>query len=362
MSHTPYSSLPGYCFWRQSIADPPSDQVDPVVEGRFKLRPTDRVATAGSCFAQHIARYLSASGFNYFVTEEAHPLVPPHIAREFQYGVFSARFGNIYTSRQLLQLLHRAYGLFTPAEDVWEGRNGRLIDPYRPRIQPDGFISIAEYTADRRQHFAAVRRMVEDMDVFVFTLGLTEGWIAREDGAAFPLCPGVAGGAFNPGRHQFLNLRASEVIADMAEALEFIRARNRHVRFILTVSPVPLVATAEGRSVLVSTTYSKSALRVACEELAAEHNDVAYFPSFEIVTGNYARGRYFASDLRSVTEDGVGHVMRLFLAHYTSVAENVASSAANAPPPRTDTDEAHAQLAIMKKVVEVICDEQALAR
>jgi GSCFA family len=81
---------------------------------------------------------------------------------------------------------------------------------------------------------------------------------------------------------------------------------------------VPLVATAErAKSVINATVYSKSVLRVACEEISKARNEVVYFPSFEIVTGNYARGRYFAEDLRSVTEVGVAHVMKIFMKHFT---------------------------------------------
>ena len=363
MAKHPYTALPDYCFWRQSIEMPAAHEVDPVINFKFKIDQSHRIATAGSCFAQNIARYLRKNGFNYFVTETAHPIVSSHLVERFSYGVFSARYGNIYTSNQLLQLLKRAYGLFVPKEDVWARADGRLIDPFRPRIQPEGFASVGEYEADRRQHFAAVRRMVEEMDVFVFTLGLTEGWSSAEDGAAFPVCPGVAGGEFDPERHKFRNLRVSEILADMREAFQFIRVRNPSVRFIVTVSPVPLVATAEERSVLVSTTYSKSALRVVCEELAAEYGDVAYFPAYEVITGNFSRGNYFASDLRSVTEEGVGHVMRLFMAHCTSDG----SAEADEPSPiRTEDgdrrDEALEQLAAMKKVAEVLCDEEALAR
>ncbi len=352
MTH-PYRGLPPHCFWRQSIARTAPEDVDPVVRGRFVITPTDRVATAGSCFAQHIARHLKQSGFRYFVTELAHPMVPADVARRFGYGLFTARFGNIYTSRQLLQLLHRAYGLFQPADDIWRRADGRLIDPFRPQVQPDGFASELEYRYDRERHFAAIRRFVERMDVFVFTLGLTESWVSREDGAAYPLCPGVAGGTFDPARHRFINLRAGEVATDMLAAIDFIRARNKNVKIVLTVSPVPLVATAEDRSVLVSTTYSKSALRVACEEVAAARPAVAYFPSYEIITGGYSRGAYFAEDLREVTEAGVSHVMRLFLSHYTRAAPAAVAPAAPAPP-----REGHLQR--MERAAAVVCDEEAL--
>jgi GSCFA family len=357
----PYLNLPDYCYWRRSIADVGGTDVDPVVAGKFNITPHDRVATAGSCFAQHIARHLSKGGFNYFVTETANPVVPPYLAERFGYGLFSARYGNIYTSRQFIQLLHRAYGMFVPADDVWINDEGGFIDPFRPQIQPAGFASRYEYDADRCQHFAAVRRAVEECDVFVFTLGLTEGWVFRTDGAAYPLCPGVAGGRFDETLHQFLNLRPSNVVADMQEALRFIKSKNNKVRFILTVSPVPLIATAENRSVLVSTAYSKSVLRVACEELAMDDPDVAYFPSYEIITGSYNRGRYFAADLRSVTEEGVAHVMRLFMKHYAKQTEVPSPSLYDADNEEAARDRAaREQLKAIENVVAVMCDEERL--
>ena len=270
-----------------------------------------------SCFAQHIARHLAAGGFTYFVTETAHPLVA-HMAAECGYGMFTARYGNIYTSRQFLQTLKRAYGSFLPQDDAWPTDHGRVLDPYRPRIQPGGFACREELIADRRQHFAAVRCAIEEAHVFVFTLGLTETWVHRSDGAPYPLCPGVAGGSFNEEQHGFVNLGVTDVLADLSETIALIRVRNAGIRFILTVSPVPLVATMEDRSVLASTTYSKSVLRVAAEEIARRHEGVDYFPAYEIVTGNHARGRYFDEGLREVTEAGVSHVMRLFMRHYVA--------------------------------------------
>jgi hypothetical protein len=229
MSH-PYQTLPAHRFWKRSIADVPPAAVDPVVSAKFKICPTDRVATAGSCFAQHIARHLRNFGFNYFVTESAHPLVEHWVNDRHQYGLFTARYGNVYTSRQFLQLLQRTYGQFFPQDDAWPIGGGRFVDPFRPQIQPGGFASRRELDADRTQHLAAVRRAVEQLDVLVFTLGLTEGWISRSDGAAFPLCPGVAGGTFDEGHYVFLNLRVADVIGPR-------RSRCAHSREKSVCSP-----------------------------------------------------------------------------------------------------------------------------
>jgi hypothetical protein len=316
----PYKNAPEYRMWRKAVAEPGRFAVDPVVKFPFSISPTDKVVTAGSCFAQHIARHLKNSGFNFYVTEPGHEALDDDTRSKFGYGLFSARYGNIYTARQLRQLIERAYGEFTPADDAWQGKDGRWFDPFRPTIQPDGFATREEFDLDRQQHFAAVRKALESLDIFVFTLGLTEAWVSAEDGAAYPICPGVAAGAFDPERHVFKNFSVLEIIADMTAVIERLRQINPRSRVILTVSPVPLMATAEDRHVLVATTYSKSVLRVAADELSRALPDVAYFPSYEVITGNHARGRYFAEDLRSVREVGVEHVMRLFFRHATTGA------------------------------------------
>lgn len=352
----PYQALPAHCFWKRSIAAPAPADVDPVVRSKFTVIPSDRVATAGSCFAQHIARHLRSSGFGYMVTETAHPLVTNHADAEYNYGTYTARYGNLYTARQLLQLLQRAYGLFEPLESAWPAAAGRYIDPFRPQIQPDGFSSSTELTEDRRWHLSKVRDMVETCDVFVFTLGLTEAWLSKRDGAVFPLCPGVAGGSFDEDLHRFHNFDVSETTSDLSGAIKILRERNPNVRIILTVSPVPLVATYENRSVLVSTTYSKSVLRVAAEVVSSGDDRIDYFPSYEVITGGYTRGRYFAEDLRSIRDEGVAHVMRLFMSHYTAAGSGRAGERLppqdGQPAERDDLDAAG--------LVALICEEEAL--
>jgi hypothetical protein len=287
------------------------------------------------------------------VTETAHPLLPDKIAAQFQYGVFTARYGNIYTSRQLIHLFQRAFGLFVPHDDFWTKGN-RYFDPFRPTIQPNGFRNLSELRRDREQHLAAVRRAIETLDVFIFTLGLTEAWTSAVDGAAYPVCPGVAAGEFDPAQHVFVNLSVDEVAVDLRAAIAFLRERNPRVRVILTVSPVPLMATARDTHVLAATIYSKSVLRVAAEAVCNDLPEVAYFPSYEIITGPQARGSYFADDLRSVSEDGVEHVMRLFFRHATSMDGQRLEPPAAAPKADTFAIEA-------KRVASVLCDEDLLA-
>jgi hypothetical protein len=353
MADHPYRSLPDSAYWRRSVAAAGAD-VDPVAGPVVRISRGDKVATAGSCFAQHVARHLAMSGFNYLVTESAHPIVPEAAARAAGYGVYSARYGNIYTTLQLVQLFDRAYGRFEPMEDVWVAADGSgVVDPFRPTIQPGGFASEAELLADRAQHLARVREMFETLDILVFTLGLTEAWVSQLDGAAFPLCPGVAGGRFDPDRHAFRNLRVGEVREQIGQFADRLRSVNPSARIVLTVSPVPLAATASGNHVLPAATYSKSVLRAAAQEAAEDLAGIFYFPSYEIITGPQARGRFFAEDLREVTEEGVRQVMGIFLHH----AAGIVSDSVLSEAPCTGGDSFTPQMASW---VETMCDEAML--
>lgn len=353
MSQHPYRSLPDKAFWRKAVAATPPAEVDPVGSFDLRIGRETKVATAGSCFAQHIARHLRLSGYNYFVAEPGHPVLPQEVRDANNYGLFSCRYGNIYTTRQLLQLIERAYGRFMPDEDVWTDEPDIVRDPFRPRVQVGGFISETEMRYDRAQHLAAVRRMFEELDVFVFTLGLTECWRSRLDGAVFPLCPGVEGGFFDAERHEFYNQTVEDVIADLVGFRNILASVNPRAEIVLTVSPVPLVATAvPGAHVLSATTYSKSVLRVAAESLRREFANVHYFPSYEIVTGAFNRGAYYAGDLRNVVEEGVAHVMRCFMLHATRIQQAV--------PQERGADVESTFLAAAQRLVEVECDEVRL--
>lgn len=347
----PYVGLADYRYWKQSISDLDSSAVDPVTSPRFKILPKDKVATAGSCFAQHISKRLRDSGFNFFVAEKAEGDEEEGRVRGFY--DFSARYGNVYTSRQLVQLFDRAFGYFKPIDTAWPRNGGGFCDPFRPRIEPDGFASEAEVVKDSKRHLAAVRKMFTRLDVFVFTLGLTECWVSRLDGAAYPMAPGVAGGEYDPEKYAFVNLGAAEVTADLRVFLQKLKLVNPRARVILTVSPVPLVATAEDRHILVSTTYSKSVLRVAAEEIVNSHDNVYYFPSYEIITGQHIGNAYYGPDKRSVTERGVDHVMGVFMSRLTEQKSDL-KSANRGVSDRT--------IAEMEELVEVACDEEMLVR
>jgi hypothetical protein len=291
---------------------------------------------------------LARHGYAYFVAEPAPAHLPAEAARLGGYGVFSARCGNVYTARQLLQLFERAYGTFAPREQSWLRPDGRFADPFRPQIEPNGFATAQDMLADRARHLAAVRTMFERLDVLIFTLGLTEAWRSKEDGAVFPLAPGVAAGRMDAERYEFVNFTTADVRDDLEAFLARLLSVNPGAKMVLTVSPQPPIATYEPRHVLVSATYTKAALRAAADEVERAHPEVWYFPGYELVAGAFNRGAYYERDLRTVTAAGIEHVMRLFFAHGTA----------------GEGDEPEPDALLLEEIranMDVVCDEESIA-
>jgi len=310
--------------------------VDPRMIG-----PATRVASAGSCFAQHIARSLREAGLCYHVTETGdHYAVAEATAR--QYGTFSARYGNLYTPKQLIQLMDRAYGKFVPVEPWWDIPGKGWADPFRPTVEPLGFASIKDAEDDRTRHLAAVRSLFETLDVFIYTLGLTEAWRSKQDGAVFPVVPGAVAGTFDDAKYEFVNYTTLELVQDLDAFQLRLAAVNPGAAVIYTVSPVPLVASYARDHVAVASSASKSALRAAAQEITSRVPRSYYFPSYEIITGPWTRGRYFAEDARSVTDEGVAHVMQTFRRHFVG------------------SDASADRLGRLQPIADIVCDEELL--
>lgn len=127
----------------------------------------------------------------------------------FNYGIFSFRTGNIYTTKMLLQWVRLAFEHEPPAgtDEYWE-RDGRYFDPLRPLIEPCGFASLEDAKASRRAACQSIADGLRNTDIFVFTLGLPESWRHRETGLKYAACPGTLVGTFDPALHNFFTDQA----------------------------------------------------------------------------------------------------------------------------------------------------------
>jgi hypothetical protein len=358
-STTPYSNLPGKAFWRSGVAEAGIFGLADLWTSKWELPADARFYTFGSCFAQHISAALASRKMNWFNAEPAPMRTPLPMARKFNYGVFSARTGNVYTAGQLRYLVGHADGsVAVDAADIWseaEDGGGRQRDSLRPAIEPRGFANSEELLLSRAAMARAFRRAVTESDVFVFTLGLTEGWRNSRTGQPYPMCPGTLAGRFDPDLHEFDPARYPAIRADLEDAFDAMRALNPELRILLTVSPVPLTATASGDHVLKATTYSKSTLRAVAGDFAAEAEWIESFPSYEIISGAPARAMFFEPKMRSVSLHGVNYVISHFFAGLQLTKERKHTG----PSDDEERERAAEEVAAAE---DLICEEMTLDR
>jgi GSCFA family protein len=352
----PYKAAPRRAFWKRAVSSGWS--AAEVVTGGCLVRQGDKIASAGSCFAANIVPFLERAGFPYVRIDEYGKALAESRQDNFGYAVFSARYGNVYTPRQAVQLLQRALGAFKPLEDRWRLSDGLIVDPFRPGLKYPAS-SEREFELLLAQHLHNVIEVFRQADVFILTPGLTEAWISTLDGAVFPACPGTIAGSFDPGRHAFRSFSAREVTEDLCAFIDLARGINPRLRFILTVSPVPLAATGTDEHVLPATVYSKAVLRVAAGEVATSRHGVRYFPAYEIVTGPQAPHDFFESDRRTPSARAIREVMRAFLAHCETAYEVPADDRDGSSLPSSVEPPEDQARRLSRLVTDAQCEEEA---
>ncbi len=271
----PIHRFTNWQVWPGSFDNPPADGTYrfPDSPGLTITRRTP-IASIGSCFAREVRRKLLYFNFNYITEETHHPAaVHASAAWERSYNTFSLR-----------QIFEYTFGKWSPDLRWWiTPENGKVQDPYRRIILYDT-VQMAE--ADFKRHRVHSRRALKTAEVLIITLGLTEIWEDQQDGSVIclPSGPYVKEGG-DMRRYRFRVSRYEENLANL-ERIHAIMARaNPDCRIIVTVSPVHLWATfRDDLDVISASCNSKSTLRAAADEFTARHENVFYFPSFEMAT------------------------------------------------------------------------------
>ena len=196
------------------------------------------VTTFGSCFAANLARMLKSAGVdatNLLIEESINS---PLANRGFLAGLADPA-GFEHAAR-----LEKTYG--------------------------------SEFLARARAQIAGAR-------VVVLTLGVAPAFFHRGSGEfAFLEDYRVL---LSEGLVVMRTPSVAETKAVIKEVLALVRAINPSGRLYVTISPVPLIGTAELSSALIADCISKTTLRASLHEALQEGGiaDVHYWPSFEIV-------------------------------------------------------------------------------
>ncbi|MFT8246935.1 GSCFA domain-containing protein [Roseomonas sp. BN140053] len=281
----------------------------PQVSKGFSIKVHDRIFTMGSCFARHVEANLERFGFK-FATRNPQFFVNPSECSS------ASGFFNKFTTPSMLNEVLWASGEKTfPESGYFSDDEGRFYDGQMPA----SFASLERVKAVR-ESVRTVTRDIFSSDIAILTLGLVEAWHDNETNTYLNVAP--SGGVIrrHPGRFDLHILDYSSSLKSLNTIYEIVQATNPHLRFVVTVSPVPLSATFTGKDIATANCYSKSVLRAVAEDFVSGKEGVDYFPSYEAVTESTPLGAWM-EDAVHVRPELVSCVIRYFLQNYLSAEE-----------------------------------------
>ncbi len=238
------------------------------------ITPSTPIASMGSCFAREIRKVLLDAGYNY-ITEETENPASVHA---------SAAWERTYNTFSILQIFEYTFSEWTPNLRWWISPVSKKVqDPYRRIILYD---SLEEAEIDFSLHKEFSRKALENAEVLILTLGLTEIWEDRFDGSVICLPSGPypkEGGDMS--RYSFRVSRYNENLKNLEKIHAIMTKHIPDCKLLVTVSPVHLWATfRQDLDVISASCNSKSTLRAVVDEFTERHDNVFYFPSFEMAT------------------------------------------------------------------------------
>ncbi|MFT5162860.1 MAG: hypothetical protein ACI9FJ_001440 [Alteromonadaceae bacterium] len=266
------------------------------------------IGSAGSCFAQEIAMVFQETGHNYIITERnddpSSGLIIDNYHPGDEYAISCANYGIIFNTPSFRQLAERAFETKPTKQLLFQQLDGSWVDPYRENVM---FMTHEAYVNDYESHLAATRSALEQVEVFIITLGLNECWEFR-DGSVMSRMPRP--NIYPLVKHKTLTVQ--ENVDNVQAFFDIVKQHNPRLKLIISVSPVPFMATgrADEHHVITANAHSKAVLRVAADELVNNNPDMYYLPSYEMVTDCIKEP--WAEDERHVKKSTVEKVVKMF--------------------------------------------------
>lgn len=256
-----------------------------VLQGWLPEKPlidkSTQITAFGSCFAANISNWLSERNFR--VLNKADDATRAYVVTMGEGMV------NSFVIRQQFE---------------WAWENKVFDQPLWHGYKAE------EYGYDEEVRLET-RRIFDETEVFILTFGLSEVWYDEPTRNVFWRT--IPKDVYDPGRHKFRLSTVEENRDNIRAIYDLIRKYRPDAKIIVTLSPVPLIATFRDVSCITANSVSKATLRVAVDEVVRQVRDeghLFYWPSYELVTDVF-RGPYKA-DRRHVRPVVLNYIMRLF--------------------------------------------------
>ncbi len=168
-------------------------------------------------------------------------------------------------------------------------------------------------------------QLIENSDVFILTLGVAPAFFDRSTGEFVLPRRTALNSRVLAEKFLYRTTSVKENVDNVLHVIKFIRSVSPSIKIIVTVSPVPLMASFEYESAVQADCLSKSTMRLVAHEVVnhSDISDILYWPSFEIFrwAGSNSSNYYAADDGAAwhVSEEKVAGTVRAFLEMFSSV-------------------------------------------
>lgn len=236
-----------------------------------QLQLGEHTLLIGSCFTEHMARYLGQHRFS--VLENPHGILfnPASIAHAMNDYITNKQYGHedLFFHEGLWQSWHH---------------HGRFA-----ALQPEAALDAINNSIGQAHHFLQKANwlMVTLGSAYVYKLKPESPYKPLSSNRVVANCHKVSAACFE---HSLMGLPAC---VDTLQALVAgARAFNPSLKIIFTISPV-----RHYREGLVENNRSKATLHLAVAQITEQFSDVFYFPAYELIIDDLRDYRFFAEDM-----------------------------------------------------------------
>jgi tetratricopeptide (TPR) repeat protein len=240
------------------------------------LSKSSRFFTMGSCFARNLSMSLIKGGY-----ASQHMEISEYVNTTFANRVFVD---------------------WLSGTDIADGIRDRLVELLPPGWSRDNTLGV-----------------IRNSDVFILTLGVAAAFFDRVTGEFVLPRPSALNSRALAEKYQFRTASVGENVDNVLHLIRFVRKLNPTIRIVVTVSPVPLLASFEFESAVQADCLSKCTMRLVAHEVVSNCGiaDILYWPSFEVFrwAASNASDYYAADDGAAwhVSEDKVAGTVRAFV-------------------------------------------------
>ncbi len=228
-----------------------------------KIDLKDSILAMGSCFAQNIGNKF----------------------QDYKFNININPFGTIFNPLSIFKLINQA-----ASNQVIESTG--IVESQGVFHHYDLHSDLSNINKEELLKNASILlkrtgNQLPQTSIIIYTFGTSVVYELKETGEIVANCHKIPSDKFD---RRILDI--DEIVHGFKVNYNLIKSINKHARFILTVSPV-----RHQKESFEQNNVSKSILRIACENIMNQYDDVEYFPAFEIMMDELRDYRFYKKDM-----------------------------------------------------------------